>query len=100
MSLTGEIPQDEDSQCSYAKYQDNKSLITNPMTCNSTTLNNICVKKTPACPGLYGSTLNRRKRSNQVDHSEEPDFPAVDNNNPLEMIFHPSKKGEKIKWLK
>ena len=64
------------------------------MTCDSTTLNNICVKTTPACPGLYGSTVNSRKRSTQVDHSEEPDFSAVDNDNPLEMIFHPSKKGE------
>ena len=62
------------------------------MTCNSTTLNNICVKKTPACPGLYGSTdlLNRRKRSSQNDNPQET--LAVDNDNPFEMIFHPSKK--------
>ena len=99
--LTGEVPQNDDSQCSYAKYQDDKSLITNLMTCNSTTLNNICVKTTPACTGLDASTelLNRQKRSAQVDNSEEPYFRAADDGNPLDMIFHPSKKEEYESFL-
>ena len=46
------------------------------------------------CPGISASagSSNRRKRS--TNSTEEVKFETLDPENPLEMIFHPSKKGE------
>ena len=46
------------------------------------------------CPGISASadTLNRTKRS--TNSTNEVEFETLDPENPLEMIFHPSKKGE------
>ena len=46
------------------------------------------------CPGISASagSSNRRKRS--ANSTEEVKLETLDPENPLEMIFHPSKKGE------
>ena len=52
------------------------------------------MRKALFCPGTPASacTLNRRKRS--TNSTDEVKFETLDPENPLEMIFHPSKKGE------
>ena len=52
------------------------------------------MKNALICPGIPASadTSNRTKRSTNT--TDEAKFELLDPENPLEMIFHPSKKGE------
>ena len=85
---------EDEPQCASAKYQKNASLTTITTACNSAKLNNVCMKNALICPGIQASadTSNRRKRSD--NSTDEVKLQPLDPENPLEMIFHPSKKGE------
>ena len=58
------------------------------------------MKEASICPGTQPiadpvSQSRRRKRENECDSSSsESKSNCVDPDNPLEMIFHPTKKGE------
>ena len=68
--------------------------------CGTTKLNNLCMKEASICPGTQpisdpAAPSRRKKRENECDSSSsESKSNCVDPDNPLEMIFHPTKKGE------